>query len=82
MAKTKRSYRYRGIVVGKGILLGGGKKHVSSWFHTKKDADDWAWAITTGNEAAGRPVAFVTIEKRHGGVTEHVKWAHAGEVEL
>lgn len=82
MAKISRSYKYRGVVVGKGLLLGGAKKHVSSWFNTKKEADDWAWAIATGNEAAKRPVAFVTIERRHGNVIEHVKWAHAGEVEL
>ena len=80
--KTSRSYQYRAIVVGSGVLLGGTKRHVSSWFKTKKEADDWAWAIVTGNQAADRDIAFVTIERRHGNVVESIKWAHAGEVEV
>jgi hypothetical protein len=80
--KAARSYQYRAIVTGKGILIGGVKRHASSWFNTKKKADDWAWAIATGNQTAGRTVAFVSIERRHGKVIELVKWAHAGEVEI
>lgn len=79
---AKRDYQYRAVVVGKGLLLGGTKRHVSSWFRTKQEADDFAWAISTGNEAVGRKIAFVTIERRHDGVIETVKWAHAGEVEV
>lgn len=86
----KRTYQYRAVVVGKGLLLGGTKRHVSSWFKTKKEADDWAWAISTGNEAAGRSIALITIERRHGGMVEltaypgpltrAIKWAPAGKV--
>lgn len=79
---SKRDYQYRAVVVGKGLLIGGGKRHTSSWFNTKKEADDWAWAIVEGNQAARAAVAFVTIERRHGKVVELIKWAHAGEVEL
>lgn len=77
----RRAYQYRAIVGGKGLLLGGTKRHASSWFKTKQEADDWAWAIHEGNEAVGRSVDYVTIERKHGGVVEHVKWAHAGGVE-
>lgn len=79
---AQRSYQYRAIVAGTGLLIGGTKRHVSSWFPTKKEADDWAWAISTTNQAARRAVAYVTIERRHGSVIETVKWAHAGEVEI
>lgn len=78
----RRSYQYRAVVTGKGILIGGGKRHVSSWFDTKKEADDWAWAVSEGNQAAGRSIAFVTIERKHDNVIELIKWAHAGEVEI
>jgi hypothetical protein len=70
MKSGKRGYKYRGIVVGKGLLIGGVRRHASSWFDTKKEADDWAWAISAGNEQSGRPVEFVTIERRRGGVTD------------
>lgn len=79
---AKRNYQYRANVTGTGLLIGGGKRHTSSWFDTKKEADDWAWAISEGNQAAGRPIAFVSIERKHNGVTELIKWAHAGEVEI
>jgi hypothetical protein len=69
---ARRPYQYRAAVVGKGLLIGGGKRHVSSWFNTKKEADDWAWTIKEGNEAAKRPVAFVTIERRDGNAVELV----------
>ena len=65
-----RNYQYRAIVVGKGLLIGGGKRHASSWFRTKKEADDWATAVREGNEASRRPIAFVTYERRRGGVIE------------
>jgi hypothetical protein len=65
-----KKQKYRGIVVGKGLLIGGVRRHASSWFDTKKEADDWAWAISAGNEQSGRPVEFVTIERRRGGVTD------------
>lgn len=82
---SKRRYQYRGVVVGEGLLIGGTKRHVSSWFDTKKEADDWAWAVSEGNETAKRPISTVTIERRAGhlpGIIETVKWAHAGEVEI
>jgi len=81
-AAGAREYQYRAIVGGKGILLGGVKRHASSWFKTKKEADDWAWAIHEGNQSVGRTVDYVTIERKHGGVVEHVPWAHAGEMEV
>jgi hypothetical protein len=79
---TRRDYQYRAVVVGKDLLIGGTKRHVSTWFKTKKEADDLAWAISEGNQAARRAIAYVTIERRHGKIIEMVKWAHAGEVEI
>ena len=81
-ARAKRNYQYRAVVAGTGLLIGGGKRHESSWFDTKKEADDWAWAISEGNQAAGRSIAYVSIERKHNGIVELIKWAHADKVEI
>ena len=81
-ARAKRNYQYRAIVAGTGLLIGGGKRHASSWFDTKREADDWAWAISESNQAAGSSIAYVSIERKHNGIVELIKWAHAGEVEI
>src|SRR5271154_696320 len=78
---TKRNYQYRAIVTGTGLLIGAVKRHASSWFDTKKEADDWAWAISDGNQAARRPIASVSIERKHNGIVELIKRAHAGKAE-
>lgn len=65
--------QYRATAVGKGPLLGGVKRHVSSWFDTKKEANDWLMAIVEGNKAARRVIDFVTIERRDANGIEVVK---------
>lgn len=86
VTRASQGTQYRGVVVGKGLLLGGGKRHVSSWFKTPKEADDWAWAINAGNQAAKRPVALITIEKLQDGVVkpvnviDPVKWKYAEKI--
>lgn len=56
--------QYRAIVVGDGILIGGMRRHVSSWFDNRADVNAWAQAIKEGNVDSGRKVASVTIEAR------------------
>ena len=82
IGRALRDYKYRAVVgaKGKGLLIGGTPRHASSWFDTKREADDWAWAIHEGNQGK---VAYVTIERRRrDGVVETVPWAYAGEVEI
>jgi hypothetical protein len=61
---VRRHQQYRAIVVGKTVLIGGVKKHASSWFNSKKEMLDWVWAIRTGNESSGRKILAVWLEQR------------------
>jgi hypothetical protein len=54
--------RYRVVVIGRTLLLGGRKVHTSSWFASKATAKEWAWAARNINEAAGRKIESITYE--------------------
>jgi len=49
--------RYRGYLIGETLLLGGVRSVTSSDFKTKKEANDWLWAMKQGNTEAGRKIA-------------------------
>lgn len=58
--------RYQAYLIGEGLLLGGVKTHVSSWFTSKAKAQKWLATVKYGNRAVGRVVARSGIIEKKG----------------
>ena len=55
---------YGEVKAEKGLLLGGTKRHISSYFDTRKEATRWTEVIVQGNQEAGRKVGKTTVIER------------------
>jgi hypothetical protein len=54
---------YRGVIWAKDgkLLLGGAKSVASSWFATRQEAEDWLYAMRSGQEGS---IDLAEIEER------------------
>jgi hypothetical protein len=57
---------WRAVVYSlEGFLLGGVKRHASSWMTERRDAFDWGWTVRDINRQAGRDVdPNIVVEAR------------------
>ncbi len=57
----KKTIYYGEITAGKGLLLGGVKKHTSIGFQTKQEAENWLYQAKQANQDAQRDMLSCEI---------------------